>query len=122
MWLVGLVPYNLIVSNFFARMKDLVSKSYFHGFLSDTQSDAKLTGLWESTSEKKAYYLIKYSMESIGEFKLCFVDTSTGRIESIIIRNFKGAYKVATGQKFESWKKLKNAMSKLYNIGKPAPQ
>lgn len=107
---------------FFARMKDLTSKSYFHGFLSDAQSDAKLTSLWESTSEKKSYYLIKYSMESIGEFKLCFVDTASGRIESIIIRNFKGSYKVATGQKFESWKKLKNTMSKLYNIGKPAPQ
>lgn len=117
-------------------MKDLTSKLYFHGFLSDAQSDAKLTSLWESTSEKKSYYLIKYSMESIGtssgtglhhllgsgEFKLCFVDTASGRIESIIIRNFKGSYKVATGQKFESWKKLKNTMSKLYNIGKPAPQ
>eukprot|EP01127_Copromyxa_protea_P013464 TRINITY_DN3638_c0_g1_i1.p1 TRINITY_DN3638_c0_g1~~TRINITY_DN3638_c0_g1_i1.p1 ORF type:complete len:805 (+),score=133.08 TRINITY_DN3638_c0_g1_i1:54-2468(+) len=107
---------------FFARMKDLTSKQYFHGFLSDAQSDAKLTSLWESTSEKKSYYLIKYSMESIGEFKLCFVDTASGRIESISIRNFKGAYKASTGQKFDSWKKLKNAMSKSYNIGKQAPQ
>jgi hypothetical protein len=53
---------------------------------------------------------------------LCFVDTASGRIEAISIRNFKGQYKASTGQKFESWKKLKNAMSKLYNIGKPAPQ
>jgi hypothetical protein len=95
---------------------------YFHGFLSDTQSDAKLTHLWESTSEKKSFFLVKYSMDSIGEFKLCFVDASSGRIESIIIRNHEGTYKVINGLEFDNWKKLKNAMNKLYNIGKNAPR
>ena len=61
-------------------------------------------------------------MDSVGEFKLCFVDTSSGRIESIIIRNQDGVYKVINGLEFDSWKKLKNAMDKLYNIGKHAPR
>jgi len=108
---------------FFARMKDAVTKPYFHGFMSESQSDAKLKGLWESTSEKKAYYLVKYSMDSIGEFKLCFTDQdASGRIESLVVRNLKGTLKVDNGQKYDNWKKLKTAMNKLYNIGKHAPK
>jgi len=108
---------------FFERMKDATSKPYFHGFMSESQSDAKLKNLWESTSEKKAYYLVKYSMDSIGEFKLCFTDQdASGRIESLVIRNLKGTLKVDNGQKYDNWKKLKNAMNKLYNIGKHAPK
>jgi len=116
-WFGPLSPH---CTEFFARIRDLTSKPYFHGFLTDAQSDSKLTNLWEESAEKKSFFLVKYSMEAIGEFKLCFVDTASGRIESIVVRNLKGSYKVATGQKYESWKKLKGAMSKLYNIGKPA--
>jgi len=45
-----------------------------------------------------------------------------GRIESLVIRNLKGTLKVDNGQKYDNWKKLKNAMNKLYNIGKHAPK
>eukprot|EP01126_Amoeba_proteus_P002157 TRINITY_DN10674_c0_g1_i2.p1 TRINITY_DN10674_c0_g1~~TRINITY_DN10674_c0_g1_i2.p1 ORF type:complete len:125 (-),score=25.05 TRINITY_DN10674_c0_g1_i2:8-343(-) len=103
---------------FFSRTKDLTSKRFFHGFISNTKSDSLLTQYWQTTSEKKSYFLIKYSMESIGEFRLCYVD-STGAIEFIVIRNSEGSFKIENGQSFDSWKKLIYAMSKLYHIGKP---
>jgi serine/threonine protein kinase len=116
-------PLNNNCVPFFARMKDAISKPFFHGFLSDAQSDSKLQLAWESTSEKKSYYLVKYSMDSIGEFKLCYNDAEvSGRIESLVIRNVKGSLKVDNGQKYDDWKKLKTASSRVYNIGKHVPR
>jgi hypothetical protein len=116
-------PLNNNCVPFFSRMKDLISKPFFHGFLSDSQSDSKLQSAWESTSEKKSYYLVKYSMDSIGEFKLCYNDAEvSGRIESLIIRNVKGSLKVDNGQKYEDWKKLKTATARVYSIGKHVPR
>jgi len=114
-------PLKTNCSQFFHRMKDLTAKPYFHGFLSDYQTEAKLTHLWESTSEKKSFYLIKYSMETIGEFKLSYIDV-TKMIHNIIIRNVDGVLKTDSGHEFDNWKKLKNGMSKLYDIGKNAPR
>eukprot|EP01126_Amoeba_proteus_P039243 TRINITY_DN4126_c0_g1_i9.p1 TRINITY_DN4126_c0_g1~~TRINITY_DN4126_c0_g1_i9.p1 ORF type:complete len:744 (+),score=122.21 TRINITY_DN4126_c0_g1_i9:83-2314(+) len=59
-------PLEVGCESFFSRMKDLISKRFFHGFVSNSKSDSLLTQHWQMTSEKKSYFLIKYSMESIG--------------------------------------------------------
>eukprot|EP01126_Amoeba_proteus_P039237 TRINITY_DN4126_c0_g1_i10.p1 TRINITY_DN4126_c0_g1~~TRINITY_DN4126_c0_g1_i10.p1 ORF type:complete len:649 (+),score=115.93 TRINITY_DN4126_c0_g1_i10:913-2859(+) len=111
-------PLEMGCEMFFSKMKDLVSRRFFHGFVSNTKSDALLTQHWHMTSEKKSHFLIKYSMESIGEFRLCYVDSS-GTVEFIVIRNSEGTFKIENGQSFDGWKKLISAMNKLYHIGKP---
>jgi hypothetical protein len=46
----------------------------------------------------------------------------SGRIECLVIRNVKGSLKVDNGQKYDDWKKLKTASSRVYNIGKHVPR
>jgi len=106
---------------FLARMKDALSQPFFHSFLSDQQSNLKLTNFWESHSEKYSYYLVKFSLDSLGEFQLCYLD-AVGAVRRIPIRNESGMLVVDSEKRYTDWSKLKSAIKKFYHIGKHLPR
>lgn len=115
-------PLNEKCGPFFQRMKEIYSSPFFHGFLTESQSNTKLQDAFEASSDRKSYYLVKYSMESIGEFILCYYNTDASRVDSIVIRNINGKLKIENGEIYDNWKKLKSGVSKYFNIGKHIPR
>lgn len=107
---------------FFHRMADLFAQSYFHGFLSESKAEHQLKQLWESTSNKQSYYVVRFSESDVGGFILTFIDY-IGHIQHEKITNRNGMWYVeGICEEFDSWKKVKNAFKQVWNIGVHLPK
>jgi hypothetical protein len=86
-WFGPLQSKNQNMTMFIRKIQDISSRKYailsrlsrmiftfrfFHGFLSDSQSDSKLKHAVQSHSGDENYFLVKYSMDFLGEFKICY--------------------------------------------------
>eukprot|EP01127_Copromyxa_protea_P017032 TRINITY_DN5156_c0_g1_i3.p1 TRINITY_DN5156_c0_g1~~TRINITY_DN5156_c0_g1_i3.p1 ORF type:complete len:492 (-),score=68.33 TRINITY_DN5156_c0_g1_i3:24-1499(-) len=60
-------------SAFFSRIKDLLNQKNFRGYLSELRVKEDLADL-NTTSKRKRNYIIRYSLEAMGEFILSFTD------------------------------------------------
>jgi len=109
-------------AGFFARMKDLYSQNFFHGFMSDAKAETLLSNVFDSTSNPHPYYLLKYSLNSVGEFKLAYIDRNR-KVNYVKIRNIKGQWQIGQSPKtYESWKKVKNVCKQVLDIGTHVPK
>jgi len=78
------------------NFRHYIKKKFFHGFLSDSQSDSKLKFASESSSGNQNYYLVKYSLNFLSEFSLCYTinDGITTKTAQILIHNCDGFLEV----------------------------
>jgi len=101
---------------FFGRMKDLLCRRYFHGFLSETKAEHQLKQLWDGSSYKQSYYTIRFSESEVGSFILTFID-SLGNIQHEKILNRNGHLHVETiYEEYENWSKLKQAIKRVWSL------
>jgi len=56
---------------FFDRIKDLLAQSNFRGYLSEGRVKEDLEDM-NTTSKRKRHYIIRYSLQTMGEFILSF--------------------------------------------------
>jgi len=106
--------------DFFHRIQDLFSQNFFHGFLSEHKAEHQLKQLWESTSNKQSYYVVRFSESDVGGFILTFIDY-IGHIQHEKITNRNGMWYVeGICEEFDSWKKVKTAFKQVYAFV-PAP-
>uniref|UniRef100_A0A6B2L2L3 Protein kinase domain-containing protein n=1 Tax=Arcella intermedia TaxID=1963864 RepID=A0A6B2L2L3_9EUKA len=109
-------------AKFFGRMKDLLTRRYFHGFLSETKAENQLKQLWDSTSNKQSYYVIRFSESDVGAFILTFIDFN-GHIQHEKILNRGGMWYVeGLAEEYDSWSKVKQAFKQVWNIGYHLPK
>jgi len=107
---------------FFGRMKDLFSRRYFHGFLSENKAENQLKQLWESNSNKQSYYVVRFSESEVGGFVLTFIDF-IGHIQHEKITNKNGNWYVeGICEEFDSWSKVKQAIKQVWNVGYHLPK
>jgi len=103
-------------------MKDLLSRRYFHGFLSESKAENQLKQLWESTSNKQSYYVVRFSESEVGGFILTFIDY-IGHVQHEKITNKNGNWYVeGICEEFDSWSKVKDAFKQVWNIGYHLPK
>eukprot|EP01128_Nolandella_sp_AFSM9_P006224 TRINITY_DN3151_c0_g1_i1.p1 TRINITY_DN3151_c0_g1~~TRINITY_DN3151_c0_g1_i1.p1 ORF type:complete len:824 (-),score=169.85 TRINITY_DN3151_c0_g1_i1:258-2705(-) len=108
--------------DFFHRIQDLFTQTYFHGFLSEQKAEHRLKQLWESTSNKQSYYVVRFSESDVGGFILTFIDY-IGHVQHEKITNRGGMWYVeGICEEFDSWKKVKNAFKQVWNIGVHLPK
>jgi hypothetical protein len=107
----------IIVTIFSRELKILLKKNIFMGFSSNRQIESKLTHLWRSTSEKRPYHLVRYSLDDIGLFSLCFIDSVGHKIQVVPVRNIGGSL-YAEGGTYDTWKHLKKDLKKNHQLGK----
>lgn len=103
-------------------MKDTFSKRYFHAFISEAKVNNELRKLFESTSNKRTYYVFRFSKSDIGAFILSFIDVN-GDIHHKKILNIRGHYEVEDfeGEEFPNWKKVKQACKKEWHLTSHLP-
>eukprot|EP01125_Pyxidicula_operculata_P005960 TRINITY_DN2081_c0_g1_i3.p1 TRINITY_DN2081_c0_g1~~TRINITY_DN2081_c0_g1_i3.p1 ORF type:complete len:166 (+),score=27.38 TRINITY_DN2081_c0_g1_i3:179-676(+) len=107
---------------FFNRMKDLLSQNFFHGFVSDPKAEMLLSAVFDSNSNPSAHYLLKYSLNSIGEFKLVYIDKQR-KVNYVKIRNIKGQWQIGQSPKgYDAWKKVKIVCKQVLDIGTHVPK
>lgn len=117
-------------------------RRYFHGFLTNQKSDNMLNGALQSDSGS-AYFLVKYSFDSIGEFILTFINGkgrylftshlprhsspqifllkhSLDRISYVKIRNISGMWQIGTSpKKYSDWTLITTVCKQVIGIGTP---
>lgn len=109
-------------AGFFARMKDLLSQLFFHGFMSDTKAESLLSNVFDSNSNPQPHYLLKYSLNSIGELKLAYIDRNR-KVNYVKIRNIRGQWQIGQSPKtYETWKKVKLVCKQVLDIGTHVPK
>lgn len=109
-------------SGFFSRMKDLLSQPFFHGSMSDAKAESLLTNVFDSNSTPQSHYLLKYSLNSIGEFKLVYIDTNR-KVNYVKIKNIGGQWQIGQSPKtYENWKKVKLVCKQVLDIGTHVPR
>jgi len=107
---------------FFSRMKDLHQQNFFHGFISDQKAEQLLSAVVESTSTPHPHYLLKYSLNSMGEFKLAYIDRNR-KINYVKIRNIRGQWQIGQSPKaYDTWKKVKIVCKQVLDIGTHVPK
>lgn len=95
---------------------------YFHGFLSEQKAEHRLKELWESTSNKQSYYVVRFSESDVGALILTFIDY-IGHIQHEKIINRNGMWYVeGLCEEFDAWKKVKSAFKQVWNIGVHLPK
>lgn len=121
-WFGPLQTKNQNMTMFVRKIQDITSRKFFHGFLSDSQSDSKLKHAVQSHSGDENYFLVKYSMDFLGEFKICYTghEGNGTTIHNIVIHNTEKGVQY-DGHAYEDWKKLKHAVSRQRNIGRALP-
>jgi len=109
-------------AGFFIRMRDLMSQNFFHGFIGDSKTESLLSHVFDSTSNPHPHYLLKYSLNSIGELKLAYIDRNR-KVNYVKIRNVKGQWQIGQSPKtYESWKKVKVVCKQVLDIGTHVPK
>eukprot|EP01127_Copromyxa_protea_P007622 TRINITY_DN1752_c0_g1_i1.p1 TRINITY_DN1752_c0_g1~~TRINITY_DN1752_c0_g1_i1.p1 ORF type:complete len:462 (+),score=78.23 TRINITY_DN1752_c0_g1_i1:256-1641(+) len=102
--------------NFFARLKDLMTQKFFHGFLGLKKATHLLKAAFET--KKQQYYLVRFSEDGAGGFYLTFIEED-GKIKSEKIMNHNGKWYVESlTEEFDSWKKLIWTCKTVWNLKK----
>lgn len=110
------IDKNTDCTKFFTRMKDLLCRRYFHGFLSEAKAEHQLKQLWDSSSNKQSYYTIRFSESDVGGFIITYIDQH-GLIyhEKIFNRN-GNLFVESICEEYESWSKLKQAIKRVWGL------
>lgn len=110
----------------------LTSLRCFHGFMTNQKSDSLLLNALQSQSPQ-AYYLVKYSFDSMGEFILTFITPESKcvplwksrkfylfllRINYVKVRNIGGQWQIGTSPKqYDSWGMIQQVCKQVIGIG-----
>jgi serine/threonine protein kinase len=107
---------------FFSRIRDLQSQNYFHGFMSDAKAEQLLSNVFDTTSTRHSHYLLKYSLNSIGEFKLAYIDKNR-KVNYVKIHNANGQWRIGQSPKIcDNWKRVKLVCKQVLSIGSHVPK
>jgi len=109
-------------TGFFARIKDLQAQNFFHGFMSDAKAELLLSNVFDTNSIPHSHYLLKYSLNSIGEFKLAYIDINR-KVNYVKIHNSNGQWRIGQSPKIcDNWKKVKAVCKQVLGIGSHVPK
>jgi len=79
------------VDEFFGRIKELLSKSYFHGFVNAAKAEALVKSTWNQISGAKvSCYLYRFSATELGGFVLTYIDKNGNIYHKKIQRTPRG--------------------------------
>uniref|UniRef100_A0A6B2L396 Protein kinase domain-containing protein n=2 Tax=Arcella intermedia TaxID=1963864 RepID=A0A6B2L396_9EUKA len=118
----GPLDRNTNCAGFFARIRDLQSQNFFHGFMSDAKAEQILSNVFDSTSTPHPHYLLKYSLHSIGEFKLAYIDKNR-KVNYVKIHNANGQWRIGQSPKIcDNWKRVKSVCKQVLSIGAHVPK
>jgi serine/threonine protein kinase len=81
------------VEEFFARIKDVLSRPYFHGFFNASKAATLVKSHWAQTSTKQHCYLYRFSSTDLTGLTLTYIDKKGEIYHKKIMRTERG-YKV----------------------------
>jgi len=62
------------IESFFLRIKELLSKPYFHGYFNASKAAHLVKNTWAQTSSKSPCYLYRFSSTDLGGMVLTYID------------------------------------------------
>lgn len=93
---------------FFARIKDLLSRKYFHGFVSESKIASELYKLQESKGVR--CFAIRFSLNEVGGFYFSYLSEQIGKVVHEKISNRNGDIYVENYMEtYDSWKRFVDA-------------
>jgi len=107
---------------FFTRIRDLYAQNFFHGFMSDAKAEQVLSNVFDTISTPHPHYLLKYSLNSVGEFKLAYIDKHR-KVNYVKIHNSGGQWRIGQSPKIcDNWKQVKSVCKQVLGIGSHVPK
>jgi len=121
---------------FFERIRELKSKSFFRSTEPDSDSDKILIAAWQNNdqsqeesnevaeddepmpSNSKRYFILKYSLNHIGRFELRYIDEQ-GDIHYSFVRNIEGVLRLGLDVTIPNWSKICPIFKKIYDLHPP---
>jgi serine/threonine protein kinase len=103
----GPIDRSMECEAFFRRIKDLVSKRYFHGYASESKVAAAIYRSYEAKREK--FFAVRFSTTDVGAFIVSYMD-DIGKVVHEKILNCNGELYIDSSnnitETFNSWKKI----------------
>lgn len=78
------------VEKFLERIRDLLQKKWFHGFVNSNKAAQLLKTRWSST--KQQYYLYRFSLSTPGCFALTFIEEDGTIVHKRISHSFNSSF------------------------------
>merc|ERR1711907_31779 len=78
------------VEKFLERIRDLLQKKWFHGFVNSNKAAQLLKTRWSST--KQQYYLYRFSLSTQGCFALTFIEEDGTIVHKRISHSFNSSF------------------------------
>eukprot|EP01127_Copromyxa_protea_P019571 TRINITY_DN6391_c0_g1_i3.p1 TRINITY_DN6391_c0_g1~~TRINITY_DN6391_c0_g1_i3.p1 ORF type:complete len:828 (+),score=128.23 TRINITY_DN6391_c0_g1_i3:229-2484(+) len=104
---------------FFARIQDLLSMKFFHGFLGSKKAQSHMMKLFDT--RKLQTYCVRFSEVEVGGFYLSFTEDD-GRVTNESITNKGGKLFVENlMEEYDSWKKLISTCKSVWGLKKVLP-
>eukprot|EP01121_Diplochlamys_sp_Union-15-3_P018905 TRINITY_DN6992_c0_g1_i2.p1 TRINITY_DN6992_c0_g1~~TRINITY_DN6992_c0_g1_i2.p1 ORF type:complete len:402 (+),score=51.81 TRINITY_DN6992_c0_g1_i2:162-1208(+) len=115
-WFGPLKPFDI----FLDRIANTVTKSYFHGFISEAKAERALQNYWDSFSSKRKIFVYIFGQD--GTFKLVFIDKD-GFVSNKTISNVNGKFviKEKNMKPFYSFGSLHKACKQHFKLKKALP-
>jgi hypothetical protein len=121
-------------SEFFERIRELKSRSFFRNSEPDRDSDNALLAAWQNSdsqeesterneedpveSNSKRYFILKYSLNSMGRFELRYIDEH-GEIHYSLVKNVDGILRIGADVSIGNWSKLSTIFKRVYDLHPP---
>jgi len=111
------------VDEFLGRIKELLSRPYFHGFLSLAKGTNLVKAFYDSLKTKTTVYLYRFSNTDMGGFVLTHVDKDGDIHHKKIQRTLEGGFHCDDPKlAFADIKHLHDAFTQIYKLKKHVPE
>eukprot|EP01126_Amoeba_proteus_P009255 TRINITY_DN13508_c0_g1_i12.p1 TRINITY_DN13508_c0_g1~~TRINITY_DN13508_c0_g1_i12.p1 ORF type:complete len:538 (-),score=117.89 TRINITY_DN13508_c0_g1_i12:198-1811(-) len=105
--------------DFFGRIKDLLTKKFFHGFLSSKNAMTRLKTCYDT--KKLQFYVVRFSEADVGGFHLTFIEDD-GKVTHERITNRNGKWFVENlMEEYDSWKRVIANCKSVWHLKKSLP-